>query len=228
MGRGHADVDERDVGTLVAHAREQRSGVADLGDDLEPGLGEQPGDALADQRRVVGDHDPHGISALMRRAGAGLALDDRACASSASSRSRRPARPESARRASAADAVVHDGHAKRAARALEAHRGLGRRGVLDDVRQGLRDQEVGGELDGVGQPIPDRSFHRHRKRRPPRERLDAPSQPLLAQQRRMNSAGELAQLRDRLVDLVLRARRARPSRPRRSARCRDPERQARA
>ena len=81
-----------------------------------------------------------------------------------------------------------------------------RRGVLDDVRQRLRDEEVGGELDGVGQPLADRSLDRDGQRRPPRERLDRRLEPLLAEERRVDPAGELAQLGDRLLDLVLRAR----------------------
>ena len=77
--------------------------------------------------------------------------------------------------------------------------------MLDDVREGFRDQEIGSELDDVGQAIPGRAPYRHRERRPPRERLDRRQQSLLSQQGRMNAAGELAQLRDRLVDLVARA-----------------------
>ena len=76
MGRRHADVDERDVGAAVANAGEERVGVADLVDDLEPAVREQVRDPLADERRVVGDHDPHGISARIARAAARLALDD--------------------------------------------------------------------------------------------------------------------------------------------------------
>ena len=78
--------------------------------------------------------------------------------------------------------------------------------MLDDVGQGFRDEKVRGELDGVGQPISDRSFHRDRQRRPPRERLDCRLEPLLAEERRVDPAGELAQLGDRLLDLVLCAR----------------------
>ena len=39
-------------------AREQAVGVADLGDDVEAGVDEQPGDALAQEHRVVGEHEP--------------------------------------------------------------------------------------------------------------------------------------------------------------------------
>jgi hypothetical protein len=78
--------------------------------------------------------------------------------------------------------------------------------VLDHVGQGFRNEEVGGELDGVGQPIANGSFHRDRERRSLRNPLDCRLEPLFAQERRMNSAGELAQLGDRLLDLVLCAR----------------------
>ena len=63
-------------GRVVANAAEERIGVADLVDDLEPALHEHTGDPFADERRVVCDHDPHGISAVDRRAAAWLALDD--------------------------------------------------------------------------------------------------------------------------------------------------------
>ena len=114
---------------------------------------------------IVRDHDPHGNSARIGRPVPGSALDRQSVASSASSRSRRPARPESARDARTADAVVGDGDAKRRAVPLEPHRRLGRRACFDDVRQRFGDEEVGGELDRVGQPLASRSVHAHRKRR---------------------------------------------------------------
>ena len=135
-------------------------------------------------------------------------------ASSTSSRSRRPARPESAAGRAPPTPSSTTATRRRSSATLEAHRGLRGRGVLDDVREGFRNQEVGSELDRVGQTIPGRALHGHRERRPPRERLDRSQQALLAQQGRVNAAGKLAQLRDRLVDLVARARRARPARPR--------------
>ena len=118
VGR-HADVDERDIGSLVAHAREQRAGIADLGDDVEPRFGEQRGNALADQRRIVGDHDPHGISTLMVVPAPRLALDDQLGVQHL-----QPVAEACQTRiggsAGATHSVVRDGHAKVPARALEA------------------------------------------------------------------------------------------------------------
>ena len=61
--------------------------------------------------------------------------------------------------------------------------------MLDDVRQGFRDEKVGGELDRVGQPISNRSLNNDGQRRPPRERLDGRLEPLLTEKRRVNPAG---------------------------------------
>ena len=44
--RRHADVDDHDVWLQLADGLEERLAVADLRDDLEPGLDEQAGDAL--------------------------------------------------------------------------------------------------------------------------------------------------------------------------------------
>ena len=67
VGGRHPDVDDRDVRVLLADGGEELRGVAGLGDDLESGLGEQAGDALAQQDRVVRERDPErhgtGISA---------------------------------------------------------------------------------------------------------------------------------------------------------------------
>ena len=51
-------------GLVGAHQREQVDGVGELGDDLEAGLGEEAGHALAHQGGVVGDDQAHGISAV--------------------------------------------------------------------------------------------------------------------------------------------------------------------
>ena len=60
VGRRHPDVDDRDVGVVLADGDEERVGVADLGDDLEAGLDQQPGDPLAQEERVVGQDEPEG------------------------------------------------------------------------------------------------------------------------------------------------------------------------
>jgi hypothetical protein len=80
---------------MIANAPEERVGVTNLVDDVESVLQEETGNPFADERRVVGDHDPHGIPAL-RVVPQPAPLSTVSVASSASSRSRRPAKPESA------------------------------------------------------------------------------------------------------------------------------------
>ena len=54
VGRGHADVDDRQVGRLVGDQGQELGGVAGLADDLEPGAFHEAGEALAEQDVVVG------------------------------------------------------------------------------------------------------------------------------------------------------------------------------
>ena len=107
VGRRHPDVDDRDVRLVLADGGEQLRGVAGLGDDLEAGLGEQAGDALAQEDRVVGQGDPEGHGAAIerpdRRAGQlvlGDEPEDPACRRGAGRR-RRPRGSRSARRTAA-------------------------------------------------------------------------------------------------------------------------------
>ena len=55
-GRRHADVHERDVGTMSLDLAIQRLAVGHAGDDVHAALAQHGGDAIAHQRRVVGDH----------------------------------------------------------------------------------------------------------------------------------------------------------------------------
>jgi hypothetical protein len=64
VGRGHADVDHDRLGWVGPYPGEQLLVVADLSGDLDAGGLEHPGQALAEQHRVVGDHDLHGSSAM--------------------------------------------------------------------------------------------------------------------------------------------------------------------
>src|SRR5580765_941985 len=93
--RRHSDVDQSDVRTKIANAREQRVAVADLVHDVDVVLREQPGDTLADERCVVGDYDAHGMDARTTVPTPG-SLSITSGVSSASSLSRNPASPESA------------------------------------------------------------------------------------------------------------------------------------
>ena len=61
--RRHADVDDRDVRLVRAHLQHQLVGVPRLADDLEAAVLEQPRDALAEEHRVLGQHDPEPLRA---------------------------------------------------------------------------------------------------------------------------------------------------------------------
>jgi hypothetical protein len=58
----HADVDDRHVRLRAGNEPQRFGRVARQADDLMPRLGEQAGNALARDERVVGDRYPHGIS----------------------------------------------------------------------------------------------------------------------------------------------------------------------
>ena len=58
LARRHPDVDDRHVRPVRLDRLDERVAVADLGDDRAARLLDQPGDALADERRVLGDDDP--------------------------------------------------------------------------------------------------------------------------------------------------------------------------
>ena len=65
VGR-HPHVDDREVRLVLADQREQRVGVARAADDLVAGVLEQPGEALAQEHGVLGDHDAHGSCTAIR------------------------------------------------------------------------------------------------------------------------------------------------------------------
>ena len=164
-------------GSSRSTSREQPAGVAGrLAADSTPASRQQPREALAEQRRVVGDHDAHGISTCRhvsrRRAGCRPA----ARPSSARARSASPRRPVPPSRRGAAAAVVADLDANarpfRVSIVTQAREALR---VLGDVRQRLGDHEVDGRLDlgRAGAP---------RSRRPRRGRARA--RPACARRRR--------------------------------------------
>jgi hypothetical protein len=58
MCRRHADVDDHELGLVLAHEREQLVRVARLPDDLEAGSLEQAREPFAEEDIVVCDDDP--------------------------------------------------------------------------------------------------------------------------------------------------------------------------
>src|SRR5262245_58787721 len=87
-----ADVHDRDVGAVRAHLEDQVLRLAGAADDLEPLVLEQLGEPLAQQHRVLGDHDPHGISPTTSVPPPG-GLSIHSCPPRASTRSARPRSP---------------------------------------------------------------------------------------------------------------------------------------
>src|SRR4051794_19361897 len=92
LRRRHADVHDRHVGFVVVERGDQLLRVLRLGDDLDAFAAEERSDALAHEPAVVGDHDPHGSSAVTTvPAPRGLRM--RRVPSSAATRSASPWRP---------------------------------------------------------------------------------------------------------------------------------------
>ena len=94
--RRHPDVDDCHVGLRLVNCGLQRDGIADLGHDVVAGVGEQPREALAEQRRVLTDHDAarhHGLDDRTAPVGGSRAPTHRRAACT---RSLSPARPEPA------------------------------------------------------------------------------------------------------------------------------------
>ncbi len=92
-----------------------------------------------------------------------------------------------------ADAVVGDLDRDRPVRRREPHHDRRGAGVLDDVRDRLGDDVVGRGLDRLRQPLVD-GRELDRQRRPRREPLERSAQAAVAEHRRVDAAGELAQL----------------------------------
>ena len=89
----HADVDDSQIGSMLVDGGEQFVGVASLLHDVHSGSGQDASHSGANDRRVVGDDHPHGMSARSRvpRCG-GLSICN--VPEMASSRSARPRSPE--------------------------------------------------------------------------------------------------------------------------------------
>ena len=201
--RGHAHVHDREIGPQRVDRLGQGDRIAHLRHDLVAVLGEDARDPLAEQHRVVRDHDAHGISPTTRvPPPAALATVSRPpCASSRSASPRRPEppasappRPSSTTSTTSLPSCPHG-----------ADPDSRRVGVLDGVRERLAGEEVSGGLDLRRQPLLEGPLDPHVERRASRERLERPAQPLLREDGGMDAAGELAQLGDGHLQLLDRA-----------------------
>ena len=116
-------------------------------DDVDAGRLEHAGDPLAQQQRVLADHDAHGITPVTSvPAPGGLSMVERAVERGEAVL--HPAQAGAGSRVGAAAAVVGDLDRSGAVLGpVDAHVGAGRARVADDVGQRLGDEEVGGGLD---------------------------------------------------------------------------------
>ena len=63
--RRHFDVDQGDIRTVEGDRHQQPVRVRDRGHHLDADLGQQAGQPFPQQHLVVGDHDPHGNTAVI-------------------------------------------------------------------------------------------------------------------------------------------------------------------
>jgi hypothetical protein len=77
--RRHSDIDHDQVGAMSCDCRDQLPRIPAGRRHFVPAVGKQPSQALAQQHLVLGDHDPHGSSAVSVVPSSG-ALDIRAAA----------------------------------------------------------------------------------------------------------------------------------------------------
>ena len=175
--------------------------VAGLAHDVEAGIVEQAHRTLAQQHRVVGDHDAHGISARSDRALAGRAVDVEAAVERGHAVGE-AAQAGAAGGVGAATAVVAHLDDQAAVVVRELDLDLRRVRVAGHVGQGLGDGEVGGDLDGGRVPRGGGDSQHRRQRRPGHERAQRRLQAALGQDRGVDAARELTELPGRGGELV--------------------------
>ena len=213
------------------HRVEQLGRVARRGDHVDlAGVLEQAAQALPHEVVVLGDHDPQRARLIQRGPPHGRRGDRGAstgrststvvpdgCAAetltvprSAATRSRMFARPpldtEAGDERAEPATVVGDRDAQVAVAAREPDRRVRRVGVLRGVRERLAHHVVRGRLDVVGVPLGAHRgirLDRQRDREPRDARLDRGHEAVVAQHGRVDAAGELAQVGERLAGLVL-------------------------
>src|SRR5438128_2088994 len=92
-GRRHPDVDDCEIGIVLGDRAQQSTRVPQGSDNLVSAVLEEPPEAPAKQHLILGDHDPHGSSAVTV-VPAPSSLSMRSVPPRAATRSERPLRPE--------------------------------------------------------------------------------------------------------------------------------------
>ncbi len=158
-----------------------------------PVSAEQPGESLADEDGVLGDHDAHGSSAVMRVGPPGGLLIVRR-PSTAATRAASPASPAPAGSAFPIPSSLDGDDDGGQASPRTPTGSLGGAGVLGDVGEGLGHDEVGDGLDGrrrpAGQVDVDRDGDWAEGRQGGQRGIEA----AVGQDRGMHAAHEAAQL----------------------------------
>src|SRR5215207_3279290 len=144
------------------------------------------------------DPGPQGRSVARFRVDVELAIDRGQAVAEAP-------QPGSQSDVSAADAVVADFDREPAVAVCDCHRGVRRGGVLGDVGQRLGDDEVGGQLDLLGELSRGHLAHLDRQRSAVSECLDGRPEAAIGEHRRVDPTRQLAYLLERLVELLTRA-----------------------
>ena len=205
---------------------QQLVGVAACADDLEARLGEQARDALAEQPQssaiTTRTGSPPAAASRRRRAEEPRRAVERLDAVGSP---RRPGAPPRRRPRRRRRRPRHHGAVRRADAITDA-RGLR---VLGHVGERLGDEEVGGGL-RAREPAVEVDGERHRHRRARASDSSAAPRPALGEDRRVDAAGELAQLVERRAQLAVaprRERRASGSSASRASRRRSRQRRAR-
>ena len=185
---------------------QQAAGVAERGDHLGVVLGEQAGDPLAEQHRVLGDDDPHDAhgSSTWTTVGPPFGLDRRERALDRGHPVTQAGQAAAGMLDRAATPVVAHVDQQRRAELLDAHAGLRRPAVLGQVGQRLGDDEVGARLDRRRRPA---AAARRRSSPAPcscRQRRQRGVETAIGEHLRMDAAHQLAQLADRRLGLLVR------------------------
>ena len=202
MGRGHAHVDDRQVGLVALDDGEQVVGVVDGGDHLLPGVGQQPREAGAQEHGVLGDHDPHG-SSTSSVVGPPGGLTTCMLPPWAITRSRSPRRPVPASgSAPPATVVAHLDDQPVAGPRDRDRRGRGL-GVAGDVGERLGDHEVGGALDRRRRPLGHVDVEAHRHRRAGHDGGEGGVEAPVLEDHGMDAADQVADLLQRGLRLLV-------------------------